>query len=341
MALGRPSFVAAISSNTCITTCVATTAIRVTACSVTGLLRTVTPAALLPLPEAARALPGLISCCSDELLYIAEIPYLLNGTSTTMQQLALDDPDHRHHCFLTSCLHRGEPWSFTATTPGCSTPPPQAVHCQQHPGSHPLTLGVSVIDPCTTTCEVQKLLLVRVHLNPVRVWKGRKFYCWANDGRRSSTLFPFVTQLNSPPRCSSTGPSKSWLQAIRCSAPGCCHLVAGRLTPIHLPLFVYCSLSRLEVIPDVPNASSTSSSKKEAKKKIYLLRDASKFLEQTHRRISDHSFNNSSITKRTSVQKNCRRAGGEGRTSGCMMEKIASSCLDVQDTLLSFHLCSG
>ncbi|EMS59392.1 hypothetical protein TRIUR3_31192 [Triticum urartu] len=87
MALGRPSFVAAISSNTCITTCVATTAIRVTACSVTGLLRTVTPAALLPLPEAARALPGLISCCSDELLYIAEIPYLLNGTSTTMQQL--------------------------------------------------------------------------------------------------------------------------------------------------------------------------------------------------------------------------------------------------------------
>ncbi|XP_044370138.1 uncharacterized protein [Triticum aestivum] len=33
--------------------------------------------------------------------------------------------------------------------------------------------------------------------------------------------------------------------------------------------------------------------------------------------------------------------GGEGRTSGCMMEKIASSCLDVQDTLLSFHLCSG
>ena len=39
-----------------------------------------------------------------------------------------------------------------------------------------------------------------------------------NDGRRSSTLFPFVTQLNSPPRCSTTGPSKSWLQAIHCSA---------------------------------------------------------------------------------------------------------------------------
>ncbi|XP_044341415.1 uncharacterized protein [Triticum aestivum] len=34
-------------------------------------------------------------------------------------------------------------------------------------------------------------------------------------------------------------------------------------------------------------------------------------------------------------------AGGEGRTSRCMMEKIASSCLDVQDTLLSFHICSG
>ena len=87
MASGRPSFVAAISSDTCVTACVATTAICVNACSVTGLLRTVTPATLLPLTEAARALPGLISCCSDELLYIAEVPYLLNGTSTRMQQL--------------------------------------------------------------------------------------------------------------------------------------------------------------------------------------------------------------------------------------------------------------
>ena len=31
----------------------------------------------------------------------------------------------------------GAPWPFTATTPGRSTPPPQAVHYQQHPGSHP------------------------------------------------------------------------------------------------------------------------------------------------------------------------------------------------------------
>ncbi|XP_048550124.1 uncharacterized protein LOC125529749 [Triticum urartu] len=31
----------------------------------------------------------------------------------------------------------GALWPFTATTPGRSTPPPQAVHCQQHPGSHP------------------------------------------------------------------------------------------------------------------------------------------------------------------------------------------------------------
>ncbi|XP_044354550.1 uncharacterized protein [Triticum aestivum] len=30
----------------------------------------------------------------------------------------------------------------------------------------------------------------------------------ANDGHRSSTLFPFVTQLTSPPRCSTTGPSE-------------------------------------------------------------------------------------------------------------------------------------
>ncbi|KAM3329220.1 hypothetical protein ACQJBY_026343 [Aegilops geniculata] len=87
MASGCPSFVADISSDTCITACVATTTICVTACSVTGLLRTTTPGALLPLPEAARALPGLISCCSDELMYIAEVPYLLNDTSTRMQQL--------------------------------------------------------------------------------------------------------------------------------------------------------------------------------------------------------------------------------------------------------------
>uniref|UniRef100_A0A8R7Q5K4 Uncharacterized protein n=1 Tax=Triticum urartu TaxID=4572 RepID=A0A8R7Q5K4_TRIUA len=84
---GRPSFIAAISLDTCVTACVATMAICVTSCSVTGRLRTVIPATLLPLTEAARALPGLISCCSDELLYIAEVPYLLNGTSTRMQQL--------------------------------------------------------------------------------------------------------------------------------------------------------------------------------------------------------------------------------------------------------------
>ncbi|XBI53296.1 hypothetical protein VPH35_035539 [Triticum aestivum] len=76
MASGWPSFVAAVSSDTCVTACVATTAICVTACSVTGLMRTVTPGALLPLRDAARALPGLISCCSDELLYIAEVSYL-------------------------------------------------------------------------------------------------------------------------------------------------------------------------------------------------------------------------------------------------------------------------
>ena len=82
MASGHPSFVAAISSDTCVTACVALTAICVTVCSVTGLQCTGTPAALLPLPEAARALPGLISCYSDELMYIAEVPYPLNGTST-------------------------------------------------------------------------------------------------------------------------------------------------------------------------------------------------------------------------------------------------------------------
>ena len=87
MALGRPSFVAAISSDTCVIVYVATTAFCVTACSVTGPLPIVTPAALLPLPEAARALPGLISCYSDDLLYIAEVPYPLNGTNTRMQQL--------------------------------------------------------------------------------------------------------------------------------------------------------------------------------------------------------------------------------------------------------------
>ena len=82
MASGCPSFVADISSDTCVTACVATPTICVTVCSVTGLLRTVTPSTLLPLPEAARALPGLISCYSDELMYIAEVPYPLNGTST-------------------------------------------------------------------------------------------------------------------------------------------------------------------------------------------------------------------------------------------------------------------
>ncbi|XBI47010.1 hypothetical protein VPH35_111087 [Triticum aestivum] len=87
MASGCPSFVAAISSDTCVTACVAITTICVTTCSVTGLLRTVTPAALLPLPEAARALPSLISYYGDELLYIAEVPYPLNGTSMRMQQL--------------------------------------------------------------------------------------------------------------------------------------------------------------------------------------------------------------------------------------------------------------
>ena len=87
MASGHPSFAMAISSDTYVIACVAITTICLTACSVIGLLRTVTPAALLPLPEAARALPGLISCRSDELLYIAEVPYPLNGTSTRMQQL--------------------------------------------------------------------------------------------------------------------------------------------------------------------------------------------------------------------------------------------------------------
>ncbi|XBI49078.1 hypothetical protein VPH35_112706 [Triticum aestivum] len=85
-------FVASIISSrpsvrTPVTACVALTTICVTSCSITGLQRTVTPAALLPLPEAARALPGLISCYSDDLLYIAEVPYPLNGTSTRMQQL--------------------------------------------------------------------------------------------------------------------------------------------------------------------------------------------------------------------------------------------------------------
>ncbi|KAE8776564.1 hypothetical protein D1007_50766 [Hordeum vulgare] len=54
-------------------------AICVTACSVTSLLGIKTPSALLLLPDAARALPSLFSCCSDELMYIAEVPYLLNG----------------------------------------------------------------------------------------------------------------------------------------------------------------------------------------------------------------------------------------------------------------------
>ncbi|XBI17600.1 hypothetical protein VPH35_059614 [Triticum aestivum] len=76
MASGWPSFVAAVSSDTCVTACVATTAICFTVCSVTGLMRTVTPGALLPLPDTAHALPGLISCCSNELLYIAEVSYL-------------------------------------------------------------------------------------------------------------------------------------------------------------------------------------------------------------------------------------------------------------------------
>uniref|UniRef100_A0A8R7UWK7 Uncharacterized protein n=1 Tax=Triticum urartu TaxID=4572 RepID=A0A8R7UWK7_TRIUA len=62
MASGWPSFVAAVSSDTSVTVCVATTAICVNACSVTGLMRTVTPGALLPLPDAACALPRLISC---------------------------------------------------------------------------------------------------------------------------------------------------------------------------------------------------------------------------------------------------------------------------------------
>ncbi|XP_044453303.1 uncharacterized protein [Triticum aestivum] len=31
----------------------------------------------------------------------------------------------------------GALWPFTATTPGRSTPPPQAIHCQQHPGPTP------------------------------------------------------------------------------------------------------------------------------------------------------------------------------------------------------------
>ena len=77
------------------------------------------------------------------------------------------------------------------------------------------------------------------------------FKILANDGCRSSTLFPLVTQLSSPPRCSTTGRSKSWLQTIHCSASGCCRVVAGRLTPMHHPLFVYWSLSRAEVVPDV------------------------------------------------------------------------------------------
>ncbi|KAM3227085.1 hypothetical protein ACQJBY_059178 [Aegilops geniculata] len=76
MASGWPIFVATVSLDTCVTACVATTAICVTTCSVTGLMCTVTPGALLPLPDTARALPGLISCCSDELLYIAEVSYL-------------------------------------------------------------------------------------------------------------------------------------------------------------------------------------------------------------------------------------------------------------------------
>ncbi|XBJ23169.1 hypothetical protein VPH35_001403 [Triticum aestivum] len=76
------------------------------------------------------------------------------STSCTVVPLALDDPDHWHHCFPTSCLHRHLPVglcrrstlavhshhsrSFNATTPGRSLP--------AAPWIPPLTLGVSVIE---------------------------------------------------------------------------------------------------------------------------------------------------------------------------------------------------
>ncbi|XBJ25477.1 hypothetical protein VPH35_003125 [Triticum aestivum] len=114
---------------------------------------------------------------------------------------------------------------------------------------------------------------------------------------------------------------------------------------MHLPLFVYCSLSRLEVIPNVLNASSTSSYEKEAKKKTYLLRDVGKFLEH-NRLIGASATIHSTIVQLQKEHKFkkiniCRRARGEGRVCGWMMAKFPSSCLDVQDTLLLFYLCSG
>ncbi|XP_044351782.1 uncharacterized protein [Triticum aestivum] len=174
--------------------------------------------------------------------------------------------------------------------PDVATPPPRA----RSPSPPPPWIAIErqTMEPVegasglrTSSSSVQqKYKFGRPGSSTARIHRVQRCCTEVNDGQRhSSTLFPFVTQLNSPPRCSTTGPLKSWLQAVHCSAPRCCHVVVGRLTPMHLPIFVHWSLSRLEVIPDVLNTSSTSSSKKEAKKKIYLLRDADKFPE--HNRL--------------------------------------------------------
>ena len=84
------------------------------------------------------------------------------STSCTVVPWALDDPDHRHHCFPTSCLHRHHPVGlcrrstlavhshhsrpFNATTPGRSLP--------AAPWIPPLTLGVSVIEWVSVQLEL-------------------------------------------------------------------------------------------------------------------------------------------------------------------------------------------